>query len=203
MDLINLELDNFNRQVYSLTYKDLPPKGRWVQPGWFGRNTKVVFIGQNPGYGSDEPDLRTTYEEHQSDYLSYVIKSPTGKLINEVITNAGYDWSEIAYTNIVKSPTPNNRPPTQDEIDFFAVYTFKQLQILGHRVKKVVLFGKVAIKAFMGENKYSMNTTRVFTLPGVVYKTGILTLFTYHPSYILRKGLEKEYTGFMSSFLKV
>ncbi len=178
-----MTLESLNEEIYNAKFRDIPAKGYWNQPGWFGSNAGIIFVGQNPGVPhKDEP---FEHNRNQKVYLDCVKKSPTGKLISECISGADLSWDDVAYTNIVKSPTRDNRQPRADEINFYLPYTIAQLKLI--KPKKVVLFGKLAQES-------------IHSLIPELNETKFLHI--YHPSYVLRIGNVVEYKDKIINFLK-
>lgn len=191
----NYKLQQINNEIYDTKIGSLPPTGSWPQPGWFGKNARVAFIGQNPGLPrSDEP---FEHERRQDCYIKYVFESPTGKIIQDIISESGLTLDDVAYTNVVKSPTPSNRQAYDYEIAYYKEYLKKQLECTD--ITTFVIFGKQAVNSLLGEVE----------IPGQALGANIdwtnkahKVFAAYHPAYVLRIGKVVEYKTQLINFIK-
>lgn len=177
-----MNLKDFNQSIYDTRFGELPPSGSWPQPGWFGKNAFITFIGQNPG--SPRIDEPFEHGRNQETYLNWMCLSPTGRLIKEAIEMSGLTWDDVAYTNIVKSPTPGNRGLTESEITYYKPRLVTQMNLL--QPKKIILFGRFSSDNFPHEQmafNYSHKNV-------------------YHPSYVLRIGKSVQYVQELNNFIK-
>lgn len=189
------KLTQVNYELYSSKIGELPPTGSWPQPGWFGKNARIAFIGQNPGLPQlDEP---FEHERNQDVYIKYVIQSPTGQIFQKILEEANLAWDDVAYTNLVKSPTPKNRVPYDYEIEYYKKYLKLQFECLD--IQTFVIFGRPAVDNLLG------NIPLDYSLKGVSVPWNndtINALTMPHPSYIHRIGKVIEYTKLVSDFIK-
>lgn len=189
------KLQNINYEIYDSKIGSLPPSGSWPQPGWFGKNARIAFIGQNPGL--PRPDEPFEHERRQECYLKYVIESPTGSIIQNILKQSSLTWDDVVYTNLVKSPTPGNRVPLDYEIEFYKKILKSQLECTNLNV--FIIFGKSAVSTLLGEIPIPMCVNDV----SVDWSPQPVTAFAvYHPAYIQRIGKVVEYTESISDFIK-
>src|SRR5271166_5578496 len=84
-------------------------------------NPAVVFVGEGPGKNED--------------IQGKPFVGRGGKLIDELLHNAGLDRNQVYITNIVKWRPPKNRKPKPDEIKICTSnYLEKQLEILKPKI---------------------------------------------------------------------
>ncbi|RLG16093.1 uracil-DNA glycosylase [Candidatus Pacearchaeota archaeon] len=121
---------------------------------------KIMLIGQNPGKEEDKTGR------------PFVGKS--GKYLNKVLSKNKIKREEIYITSVVKCKTPNNRKPTQKEIEFFMPFLIKQIKLI--KPKIIVLMGRVTLKT-------------------PIYKD-IKYIKTYHPAAAMRfPKIKKKFEG--------
>ncbi|MDA4129419.1 MAG: uracil-DNA glycosylase [Thaumarchaeota archaeon] len=136
-------------------------------------NPDVVFVGEGPG--------------KKEDLVGKPFVGRAGKLLDELLANAGLKRDEVYITNIVKCRPPKNRKPKPEEVQTCtSLYLEKQLQIL--KPKLVCTLGATALEYFTGETKMGENHGKVQRGK----KTEIPVLPTYHPAFIFRNRALKE-----------
>ncbi|HZY57045.1 MAG TPA: uracil-DNA glycosylase, partial [Rubrobacteraceae bacterium] len=119
-----------------------------------------------------------------------------GKLLDQLLEEAGIDRSETYVTNVVKlRPTTEskgrlkNRPPRAGEIREGLEVLRSELEIVDPAV--LVLLGSVPAKALI-ERSFTLSSGRGSWFDS---QLGIPALATYHPAYLLRlRGADFERT---------
>lgn len=113
-------------------------------------DARIMFVGQNPG------------KEEVKQGKPFVGRS--GRYLNYVLMKNNIDRRKLYITSVVKQPTPNNRKPMAQEINYWMPYLIEEIK----RIKPKVIF-------LMG---------------GVAWKTprfeGIRYIETYHPAAAMR-----------------
>lgn len=142
------------------------PIGTWSHMHVLGggpRTAKVLMIGEGPG--------------RSEDVLGTPFVGRAGKLLNEMLVDAGTSRDCVFVTNLVAcrpsdDPTAPNRAPTEQEITNCEPRLEQLLKLL--RPRAVVLIGRVA---------------QLFGNP-LLQRLGWqgFTLFLIHPAALLRQG---------------
>jgi probable DNA metabolism protein len=167
---------------------DLPPPGDGPQecrrcdlwrnatqavPGEGPQKAAIMLVGEQPG---DEEDLR-----------GHPFVGPAGRVLDQAITEAGMDRSELFITNAVKhfkwEPRGKRRlhkKPDLPEINACNVWLVKEITENEPRV--TVALGATALRALTGKT-LSIEAARRQSL---VHASGAAIVATYHPSAILR-----------------
>ncbi len=128
----------------------------------------LCFVGEAPG---EDEDLQGR---------PFVGRS--GKLLDETLTKLGVNpETDIYVCNIIKCRPPNNRRPTEEEINFCIDFLEEQLKLVNPKV--IVALGSTAVNGLI-------NTTFGITkIRGQFFKRrNTLVMPAYHPSYVLRNG---------------
>ncbi len=136
----------------------------------------LLIIGEAPGAQEDlegEP---------------YVGKS--GKLLNELLKQAGIDYHEDVYfCNVIKCRPPNNRKPTNKEILIHKPWLLQQIKLIDP--KFIILTGSTAMRTILEVNNSISNLRGKW-----LQKDGREIMTIFHPSYLLRfpsKDNQKPY----------
>jgi uracil-DNA glycosylase family 4 len=128
----------------------------------------ICFVGEAPGQEEDEQGL------------PFVGKS--GQLLDKTLIDLGVDIDKDIYVcNIIKCRPPNNRRPTDVEIDCCIDYLDEQLAIVSPQV--IVALGNTAVSGLL---PIEGGITKIH---GKLFKRGkIWVIPVYHPSFIIRNG---------------
>jgi uracil-DNA glycosylase len=124
-----------------------------------------------------------------------------GKLLDELLEEAGIDRSKIYVTNVVKvRPTKEdggrtqNRPPRAGEVREGVEVLREELDLI--EPEALVLLGTTPAKALI-KKSFTLKSERGRLLDS---ELGLPALATYHPAYLLRlRGVESEDYGRMRS----
>jgi uracil-DNA glycosylase len=144
------------------------------------QRAEVVLIGEAPGAQEDK---------HERPFVG-----PAGRMLDEVLSEAGIQRDHVWITNVVKCrPTEEkngrlrNRQPTQSEFDYFLPWLERELKLVQPEV--LVCLGATAAKAILGRKSVRMKDLRGEWLEGTL---GIDTMVTYHPSFLLRRTTDRD-----------
>lgn len=133
--------------------------------------TRIVFVGEAPGYEEDQTGKP-------------FIGAP-GQLLTKIIHAMHLNRDLVYICNVIKCCPPENRKPDSDEIKVCMGYLEKQLEII--QPEFICTLGSTASQALLN------NKTPISKLRGMfhLYK-GIRVMPTFHPSYLLRDESKKR-----------
>jgi DNA polymerase len=106
-------------------------------PGEGNPDAAVVFVGEAPGATEDA--------------LGRPFVGRAGKLLDELLAEAGLVRSDVWITNVVKARPPSNRDPKAAEIAHWMPWLARELELI--RPKLVVPLGRHALKHFAPDAK--------------------------------------------------
>lgn len=110
--------------------------GRGFVPGSGPTTARVALVGQGPG--------------EMEAYQSTPFVGPSGDELNTQLTKAGVMRSQLWVDNVVRCWLPNNRPPTQGEMEHcWREHVGPALRALPH-LRVVVPVGLPAASFFLG-----------------------------------------------------
>lgn len=134
------------------------------------RQADWLFIGEGPGAEEDE--------------RGEPFVGQAGRLLDAMLAAIGLQRGEDVYiANAVKCRPPNNRTPEADEMA--ACRPFLERQIALIRPRLIVLLGRAAVHAVLGEQG-SLASLRGKPLAYRAGDSTIPVVVTYHPAYLLR-----------------
>lgn len=142
-----------------------------VVVGDYGPKQGICFIGEAPGYNEDKQGR------------PFVGKS--GKLLDQKLETIGYSRDDVSVLNINKCRPPNNRKPTNQEMQTCGhLWLNQQLKYLNPKL--VVTLGSTALEYFINGKKITKVRGKLQLRTD---KPPIFPLF--HPAYVLRGGLTR------------
>lgn len=136
-------------------------------------NAKMVIVGEAPG--------------SEEDACGHPFVGPAGKLLDRILAEAGINRTDVFVVNAVKcipSSMGKIRTPTDREIE--ACREFLRQQVMAIAPKVIVPMGNVALAATTFKPLKECKITSVAGLSEKGKKAWYV--YTYHPSYALRRG---------------
>jgi uracil-DNA glycosylase len=147
-------------------FRHLRATSRFV-PGVGSLEPRAIFIGEAPGVNEDR--------------VGEPFVGASGRLLNDLMHAIGLTRANCYITNVVKYRPPDNRTPTEEEIDAARPHLRAELGAFEDR-PPVVLLGRVALH-LVDEN------TAISRAHGVPIRRGPWTFLpVYHPAAALRNG---------------
>lgn len=133
----------------------------------------LLILGEAPG----------EQEDHQG--LPFVGRS--GRLLELLLEEAGFEPQDYHIANIVKCRPPQNRVPTPAEIQACRAHLLRQFRMVSCRV--VLTLGATAHRAFTGLQE-PISRVRGSWL---IYPKGDLEILpSFHPAFILRNNSQRN-----------
>ncbi len=134
-------------------------------PGEGNPHAEMMFIGQAPG----------RYE----DAGGRPFVGRAGKLLDEILAEAGLKRKDVFITSVLKCFPPKNRLPKKDEVESCKPYLLEQIKLISP--KTIILLGNVAISTLLGK------TGKLGEIHGrEISKGGTTHVPTYHPAAAVR-----------------
>jgi uracil-DNA glycosylase family 4 len=144
-------------------------------PGEGQISAKIMFIGEAPGRSEDEKGKPFV--------------GAAGRILDNVLKNAGIERSQVFITNIVKCRPPNNRVPEEDELIACRPYLDRQIALI--KPKVICILGRTAYSSILGGSSITANRGKIVERSGQKYFS------TFHPAAViynksLRSRLEDD-----------
>jgi DNA polymerase len=160
------EFELLKQEVETCTKCNLCKTRNKVVFGEGFRNSKIMCIGEGPGY----------YEDQQG--RPFVGKS--GQLLDKILDVCGFNRNEHVFIgNIVKCRPPNNRDPLPEERETCIPYLYKQIELIDPKI--IILLGATALKGLIDPN------AKITKVRGEWLELqNRLVMPTFHPSALLR-----------------
>jgi DNA polymerase len=165
-DQVTITLQQIASEVVVCPRCELARTRTKAVPGEGSAHTRVMFIGEGPGWHEDQQGLPFV--------------GAAGKFLNELLALAGLKREDVFITNVVKCRPPGNRDPMPDEIAACRPYLDRQIEAIDPDV--IVTLGRFSMSRwFPGE--------RISKIHGQPRKEGQrLIVPMYHPAAALHQG---------------
>lgn len=167
-------LDSLNEQVITCRKcEEIVCRRQRTVFGVGAINARVVMFGEAPGA--------------EEDRVGEPFVGAAGQLLDKILVASGLKRQDVYIVNALKCRPPNNRTPTDAEIENCRPFFENQLETI--RPEYIVCWGSVAVRAVLG------STDSVGRLRGKFHSfRGAKVLVTYHPAYLLRNPDAKKLT---------
>ncbi len=128
----------------------------------------IMIIGEAPGQNEDETGL------------PFVGRA--GQLLEKILASVKLDTEKDVYIgNVNKCRPPNNRVPTNEEMEACKPYLLEQIRLVDPKI--ILLTGATAVKALTGDKR------GITKIRGQWMEwEGRLCMPIFHPSYLLRNA---------------
>lgn len=141
----------------------------------------IMFVGEAPGKNEAEQGKPFC--------------GAAGRVLTELIESIDLTREDVYITNIVKDRPPENRDPTPEEIELYAPYLLKQIDIIQPKV--LATLGRFSSLYMLEKYETGEHTKTISQLRGTVVpvkrtwgKLSIIPLF--HPAVALYNGSQKQ-----------
>ncbi|MGQ9545419.1 MAG: type-4 uracil-DNA glycosylase [Candidatus Bathycorpusculaceae bacterium] len=148
-------------------------------PGEGNPKTKIMLIGEAPGYWED--------------IKGKPFVGAAGKFLETLLAQLGFSRKNVFIANILKCRPPKNREPTQKEIQTCTPYLDRQIRAI--QPKFIITLGYYSTAYIL--SKANIPFTSITQTHGKIYETSILDIPTavfptFHPAAALYSAKYKE-----------
>lgn len=135
-------------------------------------DAQIMFIGEAPGKNEAQ--------------TGKPFCGASGKVLDELLMHIGVDRSTVYITNIVKDRPTNNRDPKADEIELYAPFLDRQIDII--KPKVIATLGRFSMEYVMSKFGLEDNLETISNMHGKSFETKtkegdeIIIVPLYHPA---------------------
>ncbi len=134
-------------------------------------HAKIIFIGEAPGKNEA--------------MTGRPFCGAAGRVLDESLAEAGIKREDVYITNIVKDRPPENRDPAPSEIEIYAPYLDRQIEII--KPKVIATLGRFSMDYVMRRYGMEKEIKSITAIRGKMFKTNIFGIETviaplYHPA---------------------
>lgn len=176
---IHDELVNFKE---SPLYKYRTENNYYPVVGEGSHYAKIIFIGEAPGKNEA--------------LTAKPFCGASGRILDELLRSINLKREDVYVSNIVKDRPPENRDPTPQEIELYAPFLDRQINIIQPAV--IATLGRFSMKYIMDKFGLASETGPISKLHGQIFEAksswGTVKIIPlYHPAVALYGASKKVY----------
>ena len=160
LSLKNCELKKYAKNI---VFSDGNPK------------SKIMLVGEAPGANEDQEGI------------PFVGRA--GQLLDKMLSAIDLDRKNVYISNIVNYRPPENRRPTDKEIQRYLPFITKHIEIINPKI--LVLLGSTAMNAIIG-NEFVISKMRGKWIEKKFGNCKTSVIITFHPAFLMRQPAQKK-----------
>ena len=137
--------------------------------------SKIMLIGEAPGSNEDQEGL------------PFVGRA--GTLLDKMLTSINLDRKNVYISNIINYRPPENRRPTDEEMNRYLPFIKKHIEIINPKI--LILLGSTAMNALIGNNVV-ISQVRGKWIEKEFGKCKTSVIVTFHPAFLMRQPTQKK-----------
>jgi uracil-DNA glycosylase family 4 len=134
-----------------------------------------MFVGEAPGSNEDQEGL------------PFVGRA--GTLLDKMLASINLDRKTVYISNIINFRPPDNRRPSEEEINRYLPFIKKHIEIINPKI--LVLLGSTALNALIG-NEVVISNARGRWTEKQFGKCKTSVIVTFHPAFLIRQPSQKK-----------
>ena len=171
-----LDLNNLKKSIEKIDDNEIKPSAKNIVFGNGNINAKLMIIGEAPGA--------------QEDLLGLPFVGRAGKLLDKMLAAIKLSRTNVYITNVINYRPPENRKPSEDEINKYLPYLIKHIQIINPKV--ILLLGSTALNAILGSEKVISKARGVWQKE-LIGEDEFWILASFHPAFLMRQPEQKKF----------
>ena len=170
------KLDKLKNKIKLIKNCDFKKSATNIVFGDGNINSKIMIIGEGPGA--------------QEDIEGKPFVGRAGKLLDKMLTSIQLNRKKVYISNVVNYRPPENRTPTEAEIERYVPYLKNHIEIISPKI--LLLLGKTALNALVG-NDLVISKARGKWIQKEFGKIKIWVIASFHPAFLMRQPEQKKF----------
>ena len=137
--------------------------------------SKVMLIGEAPGSNEDQEGL------------PFVGRA--GTLLDKMLASISLDRKNVYISNIINYRPPENRRPTNEEMNRYLPFIKKHIEIIAPKI--LILLGSTAMNALI-DNDVVISKVRGQWIEKKFGECKTSVIVTFHPAFLMRQPSQKK-----------
>jgi DNA polymerase len=169
------KLDKLKKKIQLIQNCKLKKNAKNLVFGDGSINSKIMFIGEGPGANED------------MEGKPFVGRA--GKLLDKMLNSIKLDRRKVYISNVVNYRPPENRKPTEEEIQRYLPYLITHIEIINPKI--LVLLGSTALNALIG-NEEVISKARGKWFEKKIGEINTWIIASFHPAFLMRQPEQKK-----------
>ena len=169
------KLNNLKKKIQAIKNCDLKKNATNLVFGDGNINSKIMIIGEGPGANED------------AEGKPFVGRA--GKLLDKMLASIKLDRDKVYISNVVNYRPPENRKPTESEIERYLPYIETHIQIINTKI--LVLLGSTALNTLIG-NEVVISKARGKWMQKEIGTIKPWVIASFHPAFLMRQPEQKK-----------
>ena len=169
------KLNSLRKKILLIKNCDLKKSATNIVFGDGNINSKIMIIGEGPGA--------------KEDIEGKPFVGRAGKLLDKMLDSIQLDRSKVYISNVVNYRPPENRPPTEIEINRYLPYLKNHIEIINPKI--LVLLGKTALNTLAG-SEIVISKARGKWIQKEIGSSKLWVISSFHPAFLIRQPEQKK-----------
>ena len=169
-------LERLKKQINSIKNCELKKNATNIVFSDGNPNSKVMIIGEGPGANEDKEGK------------PFVGRA--GKLLDKMLGSIKLNRKNVYISNVVNFRPPQNRRPTDEEINRYLPFLEKHIEIINPKI--LLLLGSTALNAIIG-NEIVISKARGKWIDKKIGNIETNVIASFHPAFLMRQPDQKKY----------
>ena len=172
------KLENLNKlrkKILMIKNCDLKKNAKNLVFGDGNINSKIMIIGEGPGANED------------IEGKPFVGRA--GKLLDKMLASIKLDRNKVYISNVVNYRPPENRKPTDTEINRYLPFLKTHIEIINPKI--LILLGSTALNTLIG-NEVVISKARGKWVQKEIGKAKPWIIASFHPAFLMRQPEQKK-----------
>ena len=169
------KLNQLKKKIQSIKNCDLKKNATNLVFADGNINSKIMIIGEGPGANED------------AEGNPFVGRA--GKLLDKMLAAIKLDRTKVYISNVVNYRPPENRRPTEIEIERYLPYLKSHIEIINPKI--LVLLGSTALNALIG-NEVVISKARGQWIQKGIGSAKPWIIASFHPAFLMRQPEQKK-----------
>ena len=169
------KLDKLKKKMKLIKNCDLKKSATNLVFGDGNINSKIMIIGEGPGSNED------------AEGKPFVGRA--GKLLNKMLEAIQMDRTMVYISNVVNYRPPENRKPTENEIERYLPFLNSHIEIINPKI--LLLLGSTALNTLIG-NEEVISKARGKWFKKEIGSSKPWIIASFHPAFLMRQPEQKK-----------
>ena len=169
------KLEKLKKSIKILKNCELKKSAQNIVFGDGNINSNIMLIGEGPGANEDA--------------VGKPFVGRAGKLLDKMLAAIILDRTKVYISNVVNYRPPNNRKPTEKEIERYLPYLKTHIEIINPKI--LLLLGSTALNALVG-NEIVISKARGKWIQKEIGSAKPWIIASFHPAFLMRQPEQKK-----------